>query len=179
MKMRYKGLILSLFLALPVFGLAQAAGDNEPETGINIGNKAPELSFPGPDGKKITLSSLKGKLVLIDFWAAWCPPCRRENPNVVNVYRKYKDKEFVNGKGFTVYSVSLDKNKNSWLGAIKADQLEWPYHVSDLRGWQSVPAAMYHVRAIPSNFLIDGDGIIIGRNLRGPNLEAALKKYIK
>lgn len=147
--------------------------------GINIGEKAPEIDYPSPSGENIALSSLRGKLVLIDFWAAWCPPCRAENPNVVRTYEQFKDKEFINGNGFTVYGVSLDQEKSKWVQAIEQDNLNWPNHVSDLQYWSSVPAAMYQVRGIPANFLIDGKGIIIAKNLRGEALGAKLAELQK
>ncbi len=146
------------------------------KSGINIGDRAPELVFESPEGKKIALSSLRGKMVLIDFWAAWCSPCRIENPNLVKIYRKFRDKSFRNGEGFTIYGVSLDRDKQMWVDAIEKDGLVWDSHVSDLKGWKSVPAAMYGVMAIPMNFLINGDGIIVAKGLKGEYLEEKLKE---
>lgn len=146
--------------------------------GLAIGQKAPELAFNNPEGKEIKLSSLKGKVVLIDFWASWCGPCRKENPEVVKVYNQFKDKTFKNGKGFTVYGVSLDKNADAWKKAIEKDNLVWETHVSDLKGWSAEGAQIYGVSAIPTNYLIDGEGTIIAKNLRGSDLEKALKKYL-
>jgi len=157
--------------------LTKPVADN-PVVGIQVGNKAPELKFKSPDGVEYSLSDLKGKMVLIDFWASWCSPCRRENPNVVRAYNKYKDKNFKNGNGFTVYSVSLDRSKDAWVNAIKADGLKWKYHVSDLKHWQSEGARIYHVRGIPTNFLINGDGIIVAKNLRGSKLETVLSQLV-
>ncbi len=142
---------------------------------LNVGDKAPELAFKDPDGKVRKLSDLKGKLVLIDFWASWCRPCRAENPNVVRTYNMYKDKQYKNGKGFEIFSVSLDQNKNSWVQAIQQDGLVWENHVSDLQFWNSKGARIYNVNSIPATFLIDGDGVIIAKNLRGKALENTLK----
>ncbi len=138
----------------------------------DAGGKAPEINLNDTNGKALPLSSLKGKVVLIDFWASWCMPCRQENPNVVRMYDKYKD------KGFTVYSVSLDESKDAWLKAIKDDNLSWPNHVSDLKGWQSSAAALYSVTSIPATFLLDREGNIIAKNLRGPELEQKLQQVL-
>lgn len=137
-----------------------------------IGSKAPELELESPSGKKLKLSSLKGKVVLIDFWASWCGPCRRENPAVVKMYGEYKD------KGFEIFSVSLDKDKAKWEEAIKTDQLSWSNHVSDLQGWQSPAAKLYGVTAIPKTFLIGKDGTIIAKDLRGEMLEKKIGEVL-
>jgi len=148
-------------------------------TGLEIGQRAPELSYMSPNGKEISLSSLRGKMVLIDFWASWCMPCRIENPNLVEVYKKYSDKRFTRGKGFTIYSVSLDKDKDAWISGIKNDNLLWDAHVSDLRGWNAEAAAIYKVLAIPANFLVDADGIIVARNLRAEALGQTMESYLR
>jgi thiol-disulfide isomerase/thioredoxin len=169
---------ISTVVALAALTLPSFKAEPQGKTGTAIGNKAIDLAFTSPEGKTIALSSLKGKMVLLDFWASWCGPCRMENPHVVNAYVKYKDQKFKNGKGFTIYSVSLDQNKDAWIKAIVKDKLDWPYHVSDLGGWQSRPAAMYGVNSIPANFLIDGDGVIVARGLRGANLESTLESLL-
>ena len=149
------------------------------KVGLDVGNKAPDIEMLSPDGEVISLSSLKGQMVLIDFWASWCGPCRKENPHVVEAYEDYKDRKFEGGKGFTVYSVSLDTNKDRWVKAIEKDELAWRNHVCDYGGWKSKAAVAYGIRGIPDNFLINGDGIIVAKRLRGPYLEAALKKMAK
>lgn len=131
---------------------------------VSVGQKAPDFTMNDVDGKPVTLSSKFGpKLLLVDFWAAWCGPCRQENPNVVRVYKEF------NKKGFDVFGVSLDQTREAWVKAIEDDQLTWT-HVSDLQYWNNSAAKLYAVQAIPANFLLDENGTIIGRNLRGEDL---------
>jgi len=134
--------------------------------GPKIGSQAPEIELINPNGKNIKLSKLKGKVVLIDFWASWCGPCRRENPYVVEAYHKYKKSKFKTGKGFEVLSVSLDRNEDAWKKAILKDKLVWKNHGWDKEGKASKD---YQVRSIPSAFLIDGTGKVVasGNQLRG------------
>ena len=151
---------------------AEAAKAKEMSKLTEIGMMAPELDFPGIDGTNVKLSSLRGKVVLIDFWASWCKPCRAENPNVVRAYQKYKS------KGFEVFSFSLDKNKAQWISAIEQDGLVWNSHASDLKQWQTAALPLYGFRGIPFTVLIDREGKIIAKNLRGPALEAKLNEVL-
>lgn len=147
---------------------AEQAAAKAASSANGLGNEAPEISLEDPNGEVIPLSSLRGKYVLVDFWASWCGPCRRENPNVVRMYEKYKN------DGFEIYGVSLDSSKDRWLGAIAQDRLTWT-HVSDLAKWNSVAAKAYGVRSIPHTVLLDKEGKIMDIKLRGAELEAKLQ----
>ena len=140
---------------------------------VKVGAIPPDITMQSPDGKTYSLSQLKGKVVLLDFWASWCGPCRRTNPELVRIYNKFKD------QNFTVFSVSLDRNAQSWRQAIFKDNLTWEYHVSDLQYWNSTAAKLYNVTSIPRTFLINKDGTVAAMNLiPGQQLEQAIQKLL-
>lgn len=149
-----------------------STADEESPTGDLMGKQAPDFALPDPNGKIIALSSFKGKYVLVDFWAAWCRPCRMENPNVVAAFEKYKS------KNFTVLGVSLDKDKAAWIAAISEDKLFWP-QVSDLKFWQSAVVPLYNIEGIPFNVLLDPNGTVIAQGLRGEDLHNKLKSLLQ
>lgn len=139
---------------------------------VSVGKKAPDFTANTPDGNSAKLSDHLGKgYILVDFWASWCNPCRKENPNLLKAYNEFKD------KGFDIFAISLDKSKDAWKTAIEKDRLTWT-HVSDLRFWDSEPAKLYGVRAIPSNFLVDKNGVIVAKNLKGEDLIKTLNDLL-
>jgi len=144
--------------------------DQKVRSVIGIGEEAPDIELPDPTGKMRKLSDLRGQVVLIDFWASWCGPCRRENPSVVRLYQQFHN------KGFEVFSVSLDQSRDKWVEAINVDRLFWPNHVSDLKGWSSAGGRLYGIMSIPATVLVDREGRVLARNLRGQQLENKLKE---
>jgi len=169
---------INIVLLIMMLRISPALAQTGIQQGIEIGNKAPEIIENSITGNPLKLSSLSGKIVLIDFWASWCKPCRNENPFVVASYQKYKDAAFIDGNGFTIFSVSLDKDPKAWKNAILMDGLSWENHVCVLNSNASYIQS-YNISMIPTNFLIDGNGVILASNLRGKALDeklASLKK---
>lgn len=165
---------LAAALLLLVSPLSRAAPSPRPAPHMASRAKlalAPDFRQADPQGNVVQLSALRGQYVLLDFWASWCPPCRKENPVLVQAYHRYKNKKF------TILSVSLDHNRAAWLKAVQSDGLTWR-QVSDLKGWDNAAAASYHIEEIPQNYLLDPSGHVVGQNLRGSALEQRLAQLL-
>lgn len=162
--------------ALPLFCFAQ-----DRVTNVKVGDLAPEVVMSSPDGELLRLSQLKGKVILLDFWASWCRPCRMDNPHVRHVYQAFKDQLFTNGDGFAVFSVSLDRQggADAWKGAIAKDSLDWKWHVGAVVDGDNTAANEYGVKFIPTNVVIDGTGKIIAMDVHGPELDELLEGLLE
>ncbi len=177
-----KLLLLTLVATIAGCSLLQPATDkplSDREIGVKTGDIAPNVRLNDPDGWERQLNDLRGKMVLVDFWASWCRPCRAQHPQLLDVYKNYRGKSFRNGNGFEIYSVSLDHDRNAWLSAIDKDNLKWQNHVSDLEGNESYVLHLYEFQSIPHNVLIDGDGVILKVDVEGQQLSKVLRRYLE
>lgn len=171
-----KQLLVILFCLVSISSFAQYSN-----TKMEVGQKAPELKFKNPEGKELSLQKInKKRIILLDFWASWCGPCRMSNPAMVKMYNEYTKKKYKNApKGFEIISISLDKDAKAWKAAIDADKLVWQWHMSDLGGWGSETAKIYGVNFVPQCFLIDANGVIVGKYMKAEDAINDLNKYIK
>jgi peroxiredoxin len=169
--------ILILSVALLFLGIINSTLSAQP-TGLEPGNMSPEIKLPTTKGDTVALSSLRGKLVLIDFWGTWCAPCVEEQTELARLYKKYKQASFTNGKGFEIFGVALEAKKPNWENFIFKNKINW-IQVSDLKFWRSPVAKTYNIQGLPFNVLIDGKGVILAKNLHGQKLEMEISKYLQ
>ncbi len=179
--LRYHSTTYIVVLLLLTYNICTAQNTAQSTQGIQVGQKAPDIILSNLEGEEVSLYQLANKsVVLVDFWASWCGPCRRANPGMVKFYTEYKDYNYTKAKkGFKIVSISLDKNKKNWVNAIEADSLYWNEHLSDLGGWTSKAAQIYNVRYIPQCFLMDSEGIVIGVYSRAEQARKDLDNLIK